>query len=449
MNRLRSIWDRLNPRQQRLLIIVGMLLGALIIFWILALMVPEPRKLGERKTVVKHLLTDSDPRSLGIEGLATEIRQMGQRNGDLLRRMENLEAQEKLNRSSTEEWQRRNGGGGDTETRAELEAIKGQLEVLQKNPMISGQGHAPSGNNSDPILPPTPGSTSRTKPVDTLFNRTMTGTGPTGKSTGEIRIIRGDLNESGKTEGADLKNSSGARASASEKSEAEVFIPAGTLLSGYLLNGLDAPTGKKARKEPFPVLARIKQEAILPNRFRADLRECFLIASGYGDLSAERAYIRAETLSCVRQDGGVIEVPIDAYAVGEDGKLGLRGNIVSKQGQLMANSLLAGFAKGFSDAFGRVQVPFLLSGSPGSMGGSVPYQSAFSGQAVEGGALKGAGYSMDRMAHYYMDLAENLFPVVEIDATRQIEFVVQRGTPLKLYDPKATHRPNPSSPQRY
>ena len=40
---------------------------------------------------------------------------------------------------------------------------------------------------------------------------------------------------------------------------------------------------------------------------------------------------------------------------------------------------------------------------------------------------------MDRLAHYYMDMAENLFPVIEVDAARAIEFVVQKGTQLKLH----------------
>jgi conjugal transfer pilus assembly protein TraB len=31
-------------------------------------------------------------------------------------------------------------------------------------------------------------------------------------------------------------------------------------------------------------------------------------------------------------DGGAIEAPIDAYATGEDGKVGVRGRVVSKQG---------------------------------------------------------------------------------------------------------------------
>ena len=115
----------------------------------------------------------------------------------------------------------------------------------------------------------------------------------------------------------------------------------------------------------------------------------------------------------------------------------------------MATSLLAGFAKGISDAFGKVQIPVFMTGGSGSLSSNVPYQNAFSQQAMEGSSLRGVGYSMDRMAHYYMDLAENLFPVVEIDATRQIEFVIQRGTELKLSNPKDTRRPVRTSNHPY
>ena len=115
-----------------------------------------------------------------------------------------------------------------------------------------------------------------------------------------------------------------------------------------LLNGLDAPTGQGARQQPTPALVRIKHDALLPNRFRADVKECFVIVGGFGDLGSERAYLRAETLTCVRIDGGVIEVPLDAYAVGEDGKVGIRGRLVSKQGALLAKALQAGFLIAFS-----------------------------------------------------------------------------------------------------
>ena len=61
------------------------------------------------------------------------------------------------------------------------------------------------------------------------------------------------------------------------------------------------------------------------------MRECFLVAAGYGDLASERAYLRTEAITCIREDGGAIEVPLDAYAVGEEGKVGVRGRLVSKQ----------------------------------------------------------------------------------------------------------------------
>ena len=447
MKFLEPYWEKLDPRHRRWVVVGLIVVGALAFFTVLALLVPEPRKIGERKLVLKHLLTDSDPRSLGIEGLATQLRQVTQKSDEVLRRIETLEDQQKQNRDTQEERFRKLGSLGDDDTKAEINALKSQIETLSKG------GSGTSRTGSDDILPAVKGQSDRTPAstqIDNLFDRSSgSKSAVAAKPITEIRTIRvGHDSEKDKATPGATPPSSGSDNKGADEGES-VFIPAGTILSGNLLNGLDAPTGKKARKEPFPVLARIKHEGILPNRFRADLRECFLVAAGYGDLSAERAYIRSETLSCVRQDGGVIEVPIDAYAVGEDGKVGLRGAVVSKQGQLMATSLLAGFAKGISDAFGKVQIPVFMTGGNGSLSNNVPYQNAFSTQAMEGSSLRGVGYSMDRMAHYYMDLAENLFPVVEIDATRQIEFVIQRGTELKLNHPKDTHRPVRTSNRPY
>jgi hypothetical protein len=173
---------------------------------------------------------------------------------------------------------------------------------------------------------------------------------------------------------------------------------------------------------------RIKHDAILPNRFRADVRECFLVAAGYGDLASERAYLRTEAITCIREDGGAIEVPLDAYAVGEDGKVGVRGRLVSKQGQVIGKAMLARFAEGFSQMFGRVPVPVVAT----TAGTTQPFQQAFSGQAVQAGAVKGVGSALDRLANYFMDMAEEMFPVIEVDAGRGIEFVLNRGATLRL-----------------
>lgn len=67
------------------------------------------------------------------------------------------------------------------------------------------------------------------------------------------------------------------------------------------------------------------------------MRECFVLLAGYGDLSSERAYLRGETVSCVLLDGSVIETR-QGYAAGEDGKAGVRGRLVTKQGQFIARA---------------------------------------------------------------------------------------------------------------
>ena len=219
-------------------------------------------------------------------------------------------------------------------------------------------------------------------------------------------------------------------ASPANKKTTDHFLPAGSIIEGVLINGMDAPTDATAQKQPVPALVRIKEEAILPNKYRSDVRECFILISGFGSLSDERAKFRTETLSCVRKDGGVIETKIDAYVVSSyDGKVGLRGRLVTKQGAVLARSLLAGFASGFSSSLAPQQVSSLATGMPGS---TVPYQDPDIGAAAQRGAYTGVGKALDNLSQYYLDTAKQLHPVLEIDAGQKISIILIRGTMLSL-----------------
>jgi hypothetical protein len=39
---------------------------------------------------------------------------------------------------------------------------------------------------------------------------------------------------------------------------------------------------------------------------------------------------------------------------------------------------------------------------------------------------------MDRLADYYMEMAEQTFPVLEVDAGRAVELIVNKGVSLRL-----------------
>jgi conjugal transfer pilus assembly protein TraB len=202
------------------------------------------------------------------------------------------------------------------------------------------------------------------------------------------------------------------------------YIPSGAFTRAILLGGLDAPTGGQAQRNPQPVLLRLVDNAVLPNHFRSRIKECFVVGAGYGDMSSERAYIRTESLSCVMRDGTAIDVPVKGYVAGEDGKAGMRGRLVSKQGQLLGNALLAGVASGIGHAF--QQSSTTLSVSP--LGATTAVDP---GKQFEAGFGTGVGRALDRLAQYYISLAEKVFPVIEVDAGRTVDVVITQGVSLQ------------------
>lgn len=199
-----------------------------------------------------------------------------------------------------------------------------------------------------------------------------------------------------------------------------VYLPTGSMVTGTLLTGLDAPTGRAAQGAPIPVVIRVQHDAILPSRYRSDVREAFILASGYGDLSSERAYLRAERLSMILKNGDVIDIPARMAAVGSDGKSGLRGRLVSKQGAIIAKALMAGTADGISRAFS----------SNYSVGGRGDDQSA--GDIGMAGLSGGASTALDRVAAYFLAQAESQYPVIEVDGGRQVTMILLEGLELRV-----------------
>ncbi len=209
--------------------------------------------------------------------------------------------------------------------------------------------------------------------------------------------------------------------------ENEIYLPKGAILTGVLLTGLDAPTASSAQQNPVPLLVRLKKEAILPNFHTLDdVRECFALMAGYGDLSSERAFIRGEAITCVRYDGQVIEQSFKGFAVGEDGKNGLRGTLVTRNSTVLANAMMAGFAAGMASMFDVNPVPVISTSSSGQQ----QYQDVWSSDALQGGAAKGASEAMTKLADYYMNLADSIHPVIEIGAGRVVDMVITEGTTL-------------------
>ena len=207
--------------------------------------------------------------------------------------------------------------------------------------------------------------------------------------------------------------------------QGKTYIPSGSFMRVALMGGLDAPTGGQAQNNPWPILLRVQDNAFLPNRYRAKVRECFMLGSGYGDISSERAYLRLESLSCVLNNGEVVDATIKGYVVGEDGKAGLRGRLVSKQGQVLANALMTGIIAGIGQGFQQGATSYSTS-ALGSVG------TIESGKQIQAGIGTGVGKALDRLSQYYITLAEKMFPIIEVDAGRVVDVVLTKGVSLGM-----------------
>ncbi len=208
---------------------------------------------------------------------------------------------------------------------------------------------------------------------------------------------------------------------------ARYVIPTGTMMPVKLLTGLDAP-GKSANLggEPHPVLMFVQDLSLLPNDVQMDMKECFVLGEGIGDLSEERAKIRAQALSCVKREEQVaVDIKLKGVVTGEDGKIGLRGPIVQREGAILAKALLTGFVRGISQIFMPYQQGFVIAPSP-----QQAFQFPDAGSIGMAGVAGGFGGAAQILARHYTQLAKEIYPVIEIDAGREGTLIITEGRTL-------------------
>jgi len=256
------------------------------------------------------------------------------------------------------------------------------------------------------------------------------------KQSGEVEVRDVSVNTlSSNTQNVNDRTASAQARTASATSEnrdneaGEYTLTMGSIISGTTLNGVAAPTSARNTNNPIPIMMRIKKEAIMPNHFTLDIRECHMLGSAVGNLADSRVYIRAEGISCITESGKAIEKSVNAFAVSEqDGLAGVRGEVIFRGTDMMTNTMWAGFLSGVSQAAAPKQVSSLNT-EP-----SVEqlWQTQNVSRYAASGVLQGASNVGERIADYYMDMVDQMHPVIEILPGTQIDFLVQKGMTLNL-----------------
>ena len=284
----------------------------------------------------------------------------------------------------------------------------------------AGSGRTVISKQPLPPIPPMPQSSSISLPPPPAAPQGMAAgqlQSPPETEIGDIAIVSSP--GSGKPAKADAEDKK------KDVGTVSVYLPP-SFMEATLLSGLDAPTTSKAKGNPVPVLLRVKTPAVLPNSVKANLKGCFVIADGKGNLATERAELLLVSLSCLDRKGqAVVDQKIKGFVVDEDGKIGLRGRVVAKMGSMIARSMLAGFFGGAGDAI-KASATTLAVSPLGTTQTVDPKDIAMSGVG------SGLSSGFKEIQKFYMELARQTMPVIEVGATKPVTLVISEGINLEI-----------------
>jgi len=130
-------------------------------------------------------------------------------------------------------------------------------------------------------------------------------------------------------------------------------------------------------------------------------------------------------MTCSR-DGKIIETDVEGYASdGSDGKAGLAGKVISREGSLLAKSFIAGIVSGVGSGIAQKFNPTV------SVADGYTNINTLSNKQVAGqGLSEGISKSSQNLSDYLIKRAEQYQPVISVASGKQVELVFISGVYL-------------------
>ena len=208
------------------------------------------------------------------------------------------------------------------------------------------------------------------------------------------------------------------------------YLPPNSYAPATVIVGVDASTGVTSQSNPLPVVLRITGPArsvLKGNRLlTTDLTGCLVNGAARGDLSAEKVYVKLVRMTCA-QPGGRYAVSEVKGFIAFAGKSGVRGRVVSREGSLVSQALLAGIVGGFGRGF-SANANGVFAGRVGEDG---TREALSPTDILAGGFGQGAGEAADTVRKYLIERAEQYQPVVEMPTGIAVEIVFLDGVHVR------------------
>ena len=207
------------------------------------------------------------------------------------------------------------------------------------------------------------------------------------------------------------------------------------LSQAYMITGAYAPAFQEGDSEPLPALFEAEGSIIQPNEHLGSVDKCFLLGSAKGNMNSQTAEIKLVSVSCLVDDGDYrIEAPITGWVIGENGIPGVGGELLHKNGAWLARTFVAGFLETFANALTSGDTTTInLGGGNSNSRNNEGLGKSVSNNALYAGA-SGLSTVFSKLGDYYLKMAEQIFPVIEVRGGRTVDLLLMGGEDFSVVE---------------
>ncbi|WP_261643022.1 F-type conjugal transfer pilus assembly protein TraB [Erwinia mallotivora] len=215
------------------------------------------------------------------------------------------------------------------------------------------------------------------------------------------------------------------------------WIPSGSFSEATMIEGADANASVTGQQNTSPVVITLLGEVSMPNGKTWNMDQCRVTGEMYGDISSERGEVRTKNISCILKDGKHIDMGFEGH-VSFQGKVGIRGKPVMRNGKIIGYAAGAGLLTGFGEGIQSAATPSVGLGATASVG---------VGDIVKQGIGGGANKAADTLSQYWIKRAEQYHPVIDIGAGNAVTVVFQQGFRLETIEDAEAEKALKDAPQ--
>jgi len=219
-----------------------------------------------------------------------------------------------------------------------------------------------------------------------------------------------------------------------EKEEQEInsyHIMTG-LSQAYMITGAYAPAFQEGDSEPLPVLFEAEGDIIQANDHISSVEKCWLLGSAKGNMNSQTANIKLVSISCILDEGNYrIEGALSGWVIGENGIPGIHGELLHKNGAWLARTFVSGFLETFATALSGPQATPINLGTTDTNTDTTSTGTSISNNALSAGA-QGVSTVFNKLGEYYLKMAEQIFPIIEVKGGRTVNILLIGGEDLTI-----------------